>query len=325
MYMRPPTHEEYDMTRDKPELSVILPGIHPHKWTKVYNSIMGATSRPFELILVTPLGATVPPWFWYSPNIKIVKDYGSPVRAHAIGASLAEGKLITCIPDDGKFVSSGLDAAIDKLYAMGTDHKNIVTYKFTENEKVYTDEYYKINFHKGEDGEGIGSEYISDDYYILNHCVMYRDYYEKLGGIDCSYEGTAIAYIDFSIRAQYDGALVQLLEGIPILNCSQFTEGDHRHSDIEKAQKEHDEPVYKERYKTPNWREKMTTKLSVFNWKESPLLWPRKYKPIIEQSGAKYAYFNIGDKLVKRFFDSPDSLRKFFNINTQLVLGDTDK
>ena len=314
MYIRPPTHAEYNITTDKPELSVVLPGNHPHLWTKVYNSIIGATTRSFELIVVTPMGATVPPWFWYSPNIKVIKDYGSPVRAHAIGATLAEGKLITWIPDDGEFAPAGLDAAIDKLYEMGTDHKNIVTYKFTENEKVYTDEYYKINFHKGENGEGIASEYISDDYYLLNHCIIYRDYYEELGGIDCSYEGTAMAYVDFSIRAQHNGASVHLLGGIPILNCSQYTDGDTRHSHVEKAQKEHDEPAYFETYKASNWRETVVPKLNVFNWKESPVAWPRKYKPFIENAESEYAYYTIGDKLVKRFFDSPEAIRKFFNL-----------
>ena len=289
MYLEPPKIKDYNFTKDRPELSVVMPGTFPEKWADIYNSIISSTTKSFELIIVTNNGVHMPLALWIMPNIKIVKDYGSPVRAHSIGASLAEGRLITWIPDDGKFSPYGLDMALDKFNEMAENKKNILTYKFTENEKAYTDEYYKINFHKDAkvEDEGIGSKYIPDDYYILNHCIMYRAYYEELGGFDCSYEGTAMAYIDFSIRAQYDGAQVQLLKGMPILICTQFESEDSKHSHIHDAQKLHDEPYYDSIYKQPNWAENIQVKLKqAEEWKKAPIAWPRKYSPHMRIDGA---------------------------------------
>jgi hypothetical protein len=270
-----------------------MPGIFVDKWEDVYNSIISSTSRSFELIVVTNgYGLYTPKTFWMMPNIKIVKDYGSPVRAHAIGASLAEGKLITWIPDDGKFAPYGLQTALEKFDEMGENKKNILTYKFTENEKVYSDEYYKINFHQDKEGNGIGSKHIPDNYYILNHCIMHRTYYEELGGFDCSYEGTAMAYIDFSIRAQYDGARVQLLKGMPILNCTQFESQDPAHSCVHNAQLSHDEPYYSSVYKRSDWAEKVKIKLTLSEeWRRAPIGWPRKYSPIMKDE--HWAYGSI--------------------------------
>ena len=293
MYIQPPTIEEFDIVKSehKPQLSIILPSAHIENWIKIYNSIIAATKYSFELIIVTPcFDGPLFHLFWSLSNVKIVKDFGSPVRSHCIGASLAEGTLITWIPDDGVFTAGGLDSAIDKLYEMEENKKNIITYKFTENEKVYIDEYYKINFHRGKSGEGIASDYISDDYYLLNHCVMYREYYEELGGLDCSYEGTAMALVDFSIRAQYDGAEVELLTGMPILICSQFSAGDPRHTDIEEAQHTRDEPLYEDIYKCPNWEEKKVVKLDYGSeWKKAPIAWTQKWAPIREAARKQFA------------------------------------
>ena len=301
MYYEPPKVEDYNITNadHKPELSIIMPGIHSHNWTQIYNSILASTRRTFELIIVTNGESAVPIWLIQAPNVKVIYDFGSPVRAHCIGASMAEGKLISWIPDDGKFIPAGLDYAIDKLYEMGNNNKNIVTYKFTENEKVYTDEYYKINFHKGALDEGIASDYIPDDYYILNHCVMYCEYYEELGGFDCLYEGTAMAYIDFSIRAQYDNAIVHLLEGMPILICTQLEAEAPTHSAIHEAQMLHDEPLYDSIYKQPNWQEKIQVKLDHSSaWKKSPIAWPRKYKNWVY--AGKFAYAHIDEEEIIR-------------------------
>ena len=38
----------------KPEISILMPGIRPDRWTSVYNSILESTKREFELIIVGP-------------------------------------------------------------------------------------------------------------------------------------------------------------------------------------------------------------------------------------------------------------------------------
>ena len=302
MYIHPPKIEDYNMTKDKPELSIVMPATHPEKWTDIYNSIIASTRRSFELIIVTNRAENFPPWLWNVPNIKVVKDYGSPVRAHNIGASLAEGKFITWIPDDGFFTPHGLEVAIDKLCDMKENKKNILAYKFSENEKSYTDEYYKINYHQSA-ANGIGSAHIPDNYYILNHVIMYREYYEDLGGFNGLYEGTAMAYIDFSIRAQHDGAIVQLLKGIPILLCTQLQPHEDSHSFIHDAQTTHDEPLYKSIYHESDWREKAEIILDhTSEWKKSPTIWPRKYGHMLKPED--FAYSSMGNLHIKVFMES---------------------
>ena len=77
---------------EKPEISIILPGIRPYNWSKLYDSIVKSTTRRFELIVVGPYR---PPDMLQNDiyNFKYVKDYGSPMRASNIGALLCEGRL----------------------------------------------------------------------------------------------------------------------------------------------------------------------------------------------------------------------------------------
>ena len=294
MYLTPPKKTDYDMTSDKPRLSVIVPGIRPEYWTDIYNSIMGSTSSSFELILVTPHPYAIEPALVLAPNFKVIKDYGCPVRAQSIGAAAAEGELITWISDDGFFVPHGLESALKKFDSMTPNKKNIITYKYSEGEKSYSDEYFTINFHRGANGEGIASDYIPDDYLILNNAIMYREYYDELGGLNCNYEATAIALADFSIRAQADGAIVKLLEGIPILLCKQDN-NNTTHGHVRDAQINHDEPLYDKTYKKPTWRQELQIKLDVKSeWKKSGTIWDRKYRSLLDSLPEPYVYQPIG-------------------------------
>ena len=298
MYIKPPTVKEYNMTVDKPELSVIIPGIRVKNWINIYNSIISSTHRSFELIIATPYSSKTPPWFQVIPNVKIIQDLGSPVRAQCRAAAAAEGKLLTWISDDGIFVPHGLDTAIDRFYAMGDEKKNILTYKYSEGEKAYSDEYWKINFHRGPNGEGIGSKYIPDDYCILNNPIMRLDYYYELGGFSCSYEGTAMACADFSNRAQNDGAKVELLKGMPILMCRQDND-TAAHSMLNDAQLNHDEPLYDDIYKKPDWQNDPRIQIDhQTEWKKSPTMWSRKYSSAINENVYNYAYQPLDHKMI---------------------------
>ena len=58
---------------EKPEISIILPGIRPYNWSKLYDSIVKSTTRRFELIVVGPYR---PPDMLQNDihNFKYVKD-----------------------------------------------------------------------------------------------------------------------------------------------------------------------------------------------------------------------------------------------------------
>tara|TARA_Y100000310_G_scaffold130885_2_gene130011 strand:+ start:439 stop:1398 length:960 start_codon:yes stop_codon:yes gene_type:complete len=295
MYIEPPKIKDFNVTNPdhKPELSIIMPGIQPKNWTTIYNSIVASTSRSFELIIITNgESGDAPKWLKEAPNIKIMYDFGSPVRAQCIGHTAAEGRIITWMADDGLFIPYGLESAIDRFYEMEENKKNVLVYKYSESHKTYTDEYFKINFHRGPAGEGIGSDYIPDDYYIFNTPIMYREFYEEMGGLNCSYECTAIAHLEFGIRAQHAGAVVELLKGIPILACDQSEPEEGSHSFVHDAQTTHDEPLYSGIFKQPDWQEKVQIKLDYSReWKKSSTAWSRKYKEYLRDFD--YAYASI--------------------------------
>jgi hypothetical protein len=180
---------------------------------------------------------------------------------------------------------------------MTPNKKNIITYKYSEAEKSYSDEYFTINFHKGENGQGIGSDYIPDHYLLLNNAVMQREYYDELGGLDCNYECTALALTDLAIRAQVEGANVQLLEGMPILMCTQQNDNEV-HRTVHEAQTTHDEPLYNKTYRKATWKEELQIKLDgQSEWKKADTLWARKWKSQFEATNTPYAYLPLGDNI----------------------------
>ena len=71
---------------NKPEVSLILPSILTVRRPALYESILKSTNRDFELIICGP--NPLPEELKEKRNVKYVKDYGSPVRASHIAASL---------------------------------------------------------------------------------------------------------------------------------------------------------------------------------------------------------------------------------------------
>lgn len=261
---------------NKPEISIILPGIRRENWDKVYDSIQTSTKRSFELILCGPYPLTEK--LQNLANVKYVKDFGSPSRASNIAAELCEGKLITWIGDDAVLLPDALDKNIDLLYSMGsvdTDHKNytnVIVAKYFEGmsgtqKPLQPDEYFKIN-----GADCTRSQFISNDWWIFNVAIIYREFFEELGGWDCNFEHLAMANIDIAVRAQFLGANVKM-SSYPLLDCDH---GQPDHMPIEIGQTTHDEPLFQSIYRNPEWP-KNAMKLNIKNWKNAPSIWTRRF------------------------------------------------
>jgi hypothetical protein len=260
----------------RPEISIILPAIRQENWDKMYDSICESTSRNFELIICGPYQLTEK----LAPlkNVKYIKDFGSPTRASAIASLLAEGKLITWTCDDAIMSPRALDESIDKLYQMGENYKNVIISKYLEgadgtNKKHQPDDYYKINGVPGYP-PCTYSPFIPNNWWIFNTAIMYRQFFEELGGLDCAYEHAALADTDLAIRAQVLGANVKISNHI-LYNCN-HGQGDHK--PIEIAQVGYDEPLIQDRYRDPDWQEKVQMKIEINNWKDAPAVWERRFK-----------------------------------------------
>ena len=282
----------------KPEVSIVLPSIRPHKLCGIYDSIIHAAKKTsFELIVVGPY--PLPDGLKDKKNIKYVEDYGSPVRASNIGASIAEGKILTWIADDGFLLEDTLDENIDILYSHGNSIKNVLVSKYYENQigpingekfdpsrndhrnhvignapsshPTLQEKYYKIN-----NADCTRSPYIPDDWWIFNVAFMYREFFEFLGGWDSEFEGTAMSHTDMAIRAQFNGANVVMAEK-PLFVCDHLPGDTGDHQPIFLCQTLHDEPLIQAKYRDPLWTSKVNTRINVDNWKKAPAIWGRRF------------------------------------------------
>ena len=133
----------------KPEISLILPSIRTERLPKLYESILSSTSRDFELIVCGP--NPLPEELKEEKNVKYVKDYGSPVRASNIAASLCEGEIYTWLADDCLFFENSLDTCIEAYYNMGAAKNNVLVAKYFEGQSgslerstLQPDSYFRI-------------------------------------------------------------------------------------------------------------------------------------------------------------------------------------
>ena len=260
----------------KPDLSIILPSIRPNRLPAVYESILNSTSRKFEIIVVGPY--PLPPELEQHKNIKYVRDFGSPVRAHNIGLLLCEAQIITWMADDGLMLPGAIDEHLDLLESLGPDEKNVVVAKYYEGEvgsverqTLQPDSYFKISHTPA------ASPYFPSDWWIFNIAYMHKKFAYALGGWDASYEGTWVAHTDMAIRAQAVGAKVVMAPGPQaVADHMPGSTGDHQ--PIYECQTFHDVPLINQRFRRADWKKHNSMTVKIMNWKEVPQVWERRFK-----------------------------------------------
>jgi GT2 family glycosyltransferase len=257
----------------KPFISITLPAIRAPLWDDLYDSILLSCKKySFELILCGPLPLTKK--LQSKENVKYVKDLGCPTRASNIACSLAEGELITWIADDAVMIEDSLDKNIDMLLQMGNDYKNVIIQKYYEGKngtkkELFPDNYFLIN------NSGNQSPYLNDNWYLFNNPLMYRKFYDELGGLDSCFEACPMAHNDLAVRAQHLGANVKISR-YPILDCDHMEGGSGDHMPIFICQTNFDQPKYQMRYRNPNWILN-PMRLSIDNWKNTDSIWKRRF------------------------------------------------
>ena len=255
---------------EKPEITILLPGIRKQRWDAMYDSICKSTRRSFELIICGPYGLTDK--LQELRNVKYVKDFGSPVRASNIAASLTEGKYVTWIADDANLIPDALDHNINLLEVMGNDVKNVVVAKYYEgrdgtHKPLQPDNYFKVG-----GSPWSHSKFVPADFWLFNVAIMHTEFFNELGGWDCSYQGTWYSHTDMAIRAQSYGANV-VMSNHPLLDCD-HSQDDH--PPIEDAQTNYDKPHYFSVYGNPGWMHKDKC-IDMDNWKNVSPVWKRRF------------------------------------------------
>ena len=236
---------------------------------------MSSTKRSFELSIVGPYA--LPKSLCSIRNIKYAKDFGSPVRASNIAASLCEGELYTWAADDCLFFENSLDIYIDTFYKMGGGLKDVLVGKYYEGQEgsvekrtLQPNSYFKIS------NTPARSPFLPSEWLLFNIGIMNHRWFNELGGWDCTFQGTWSSHVDMAIRAQFLGSNVKLAE-TPLFECDHMPGATGDHGPIFICQHQFDEPLLHRKYRNENWPLTTDMKLSLDNWKKSETIWKRRF------------------------------------------------
>ena len=85
------------------EISIVVPTVHPENWRPMYDSLVKCVKKhSYEVVFVGT--CDLPENMVGIPDIKVIKDWGCPMRCIQIGVLHSSGKLMTLGADDGLFV-----------------------------------------------------------------------------------------------------------------------------------------------------------------------------------------------------------------------------
>lgn len=254
----------------KIKLSVLLSGLRPQNWKKLYQSIEDSFSDSFELIIVSPYEA---PFCLVDladkTNIKFIQDWGSPLRCYQIALVNATGEFITWCADDGVFMPKALDIALKLLLeAPGS----VLVGKY--NEGADNPAMDKIDYYYPARHDSTNVPYVPKDCLMLMEGVIPRGTMIEAGGWDTKYECFPMGAIDLSIRL-YNKGLKFIFQEEMFFKCSHMpgTEGDH--APVHNGQILRDQPLFKLVYSLPKSKDRKDIELD--NWKKSPDKWARRF------------------------------------------------
>lgn len=257
-------------------LSIVMPGIRPERWLEVCQSINGAFTGTWELIIIGPQPARDPisDALLCHPNISHIVDLGSPNRCMQLGLLAAKGDYVMWMSDDGVFLPGSLNEIFDMLNHVRLDPEVALSLKYTEGfgeqRHMHGDAYYHFNHH--DDLRGLG---MPDDWKILSLWVMAREKLLALGGMDCRFETNGVAFSDLAIRFHKSGGRVVLMPRVSVaFGHMEGASGDH--GPVHHAHLEHDMPLLKRIWTGLRaWNLRGNPKLD--NWEQSPAKWERRF------------------------------------------------
>ena len=124
---------------------------------------------------------------------------------------------------------------------------------------------------------------IDQSWRIANQCIMDKNYFIELGGLDCvNFEYIDKPIHDFMFRLQKDGGQIHMApEHCCIATWMPGTTGDH--APIHHAQISHDTPIFNAMYSKEETYGKRI-RIEYDNWKDSPEVWERRFSKGIPSS-----------------------------------------
>jgi hypothetical protein len=249
------------------ELSVLLSGIRCGNWKRLYESIEKSYSGSWEFIIVSPY--KLPRSLEGKTNIKLIEDWGAPMRCYQRALCESTGKYITWAADDGVYLPNALDLGMQSI----RDKENtVIVGNYNEgkdNPDMLDIKYYYIYTH-----EGSRCEYLPKDCLMLMVGIVPADMMKEIGGWDCRWEACPMGFNDLSIRL-YNKGVKFIFQPQQMFKCGHMPGEAGDHGPIHWAQTTRDTPIFKMIYSDPASRGRISIPLD--NWKSSPERWVRRF------------------------------------------------
>jgi len=271
----------------KYDLSIFIPAFRTPLWPKVYESVKQACKRySWEIVFIGPFEP--PKELWDKENVLFIKDYGTVTRCAQKGMPEIRSDLFFLTVDDCVFAEDSIDLAMD-TYKEQCGYKDVVCMIYGEGGNKMETKYWEVKTHGDFRLPGI-----DQSWKIANQCIMNKNYFIELGGLDCiNYEYIDKPIHDFMFRLQKDGGkIVFPPKHTCIATWYPGEEGDH--SPIHHAMVSHDTPIFQLMYLNPTYYSKRI-KIHYDNWKRAPEVWerrfskgiPNSYEELCDQEGYK--------------------------------------
>jgi len=253
------------------DLSIIVPGIRPYNWQRLYESVLNSTNKTWEMIFVGPYSP--PDYFNDLNNILYIEDWGSPIRAQQIGLTHCKGEWISWMADDGVFLPNGLTLCFEQISLIKDKYKEIIMCKYHEGDKynpeMLDNKYYTMGYHPA-----TSSRYMPPHYFILMEGIIYRDLLLDMGGWDCQFEACPMSYADLGFRLQNSGVRFHIPNDF-IVSVGHMPGVSGDHGPIYYAQTFHDEPLYHSIFDNQTCLQR--NKIDINNWINTPNKWTRRF------------------------------------------------
>jgi len=246
------------------KLSILVPGIRIANWEKLYNSVN--VKDEWEMIIITPYD--LPDNMKDKKNVVHIIDWGTPIRCQQLGLIQAKGEYISWSADDGIYIGSALQNAIDMLE---DTEKTVVMSRYREGngntDPMMKDEYYHLHHHASCQLAGIPKDCL-----MLNCGLVPRQLLIEVGGWDCQFEVCPYSYNDLAVRLNlYEVKFI--MQDECMFKCSHMPGHEGDHGPIHDAQTIHDEPLFQQLWAN----EGRKSVILITNWESTPDKWVRRF------------------------------------------------
>jgi hypothetical protein len=255
-----------------PKLSLIIPSIRPENWISLVADMKySCQSYDYEIIFVGPY--LPPKELETDTQVRYVRDFGCPSRALQIGASLAEGKYLAWCSDDCRIEPNGFDSAIE-LFDAELDNDDGMCLLYSEGADYTGTQHEQPDYWIARTHGDLKIPGVKEGWRIAPIFMYDREYFVRLGGLDCSYEHVNMNTHDLAFQVQQKGGRIfssptrvfkfdwqpEKKDYMPIL--SSFIVNDR--------------PKFNQQY---SYEDAAALRLVQFdNWRQAQAIWGRRFK-----------------------------------------------